>query len=286
MATFSNIDTLPDDCVSKILSYTSPPDACSFSMVSSTLQSPANSDTLWRTFLPSDYDHILSRILNPLTLQSSSYKHLFYSLSQQPLLLDKGNISFKLDKCSGKKSYILSARELSITWSNDPMYWSWRPTTESRFAEVAELRTISWLEIKGKIRTKILTPNTSYAVYLITKVSHRVYGLDSAPAEVSVSVANKVQNSKAYLYNKFEDTLFGENRRKMEGKKVMIEDDSYEGIQVPLKRDDGWMENELGEFLSGDEDDDEEVKMSVMEVGYRLKGGLIVEGIEVRPKHV
>ncbi|KAI5398597.1 hypothetical protein KIW84_064099 [Lathyrus oleraceus] len=132
MASCSNIDTLPEDCVSKILSYTSPKDACTFSMVSSTLQSPANSDTLWRTFLPSDYDHILSRTLNPLTLQPSSYKHLFYSLSQQPLLLDKGNISFKLDKCSGKKSYILSARELSITWSNDPMYWSWRPTTESR----------------------------------------------------------------------------------------------------------------------------------------------------------
>lgn len=149
---------------------------------------------------------------------------------------------------------------------------------------MAELRTISWLEIKGKIRTKILTPNTSYAVYLLTKVSHRVYGLDSAPAEVSVSVANKVQNSKAYLYNKYEDTLFGENTRKMEGKKVMIEDDSYEGIQVPLKRNDGWMEIELGEFFCSE--DDEEVKMSVMEVGYRLKGGLIVEGIEVRPKHV
>ncbi|CAK8572498.1 unnamed protein product [Lathyrus sativus] len=272
MTTCSNIDTLPEDCVSKILSYTSPPDACNFSMVSSALQSPANSDTLWRTFLPSDYDHILSRILNPLTLESSSYKHLFYSLSQQPLLLDKGNISLKLDKSSGKKSYILSARELSITWSNDPMYWSWRPTTESRFAEVAELRTISWLEIKGKIRTKVLTPNTLYAVYLITKVSHRVYGLDYAPAEVSVSVANRVQNSKAYLYNKYEDTLFCEK---------------YEGIQVPSKRDDGWMEIELGEFLCGDEiEDDEEVKMSVMEVGYRLKGGLIVEGIEVRPKHV
>ncbi|KAL5068777.1 hypothetical protein RYX36_019664 [Vicia faba] len=285
MATCSNIDTLPDDCVSKILSYTSPPDACTFSMVSSILQSPANSDTLWRTFLPSDYDHILSRTLNPLTLQSSSYKHLFYSLSQQPLLLDKGNISFKLDKCSGKKSYILSARELSITWSNDPMYWSWRPTTESRFAEVAELRTVNWLEIKGRIRTKILTPDTLYAVYLITKVSHRVYGLDFSPAEISVSVGNKVQSSKAYLYNKFEDSVFCKNRRKMEGKRMMIEDNSDERIQVPWKRDDGWMEIELGEFLCGEEDD-EEVKMSVMEVGYRLKGGLIVEGIEVRPKHV
>jgi len=138
---------------------------------------------------------------------------------------------------------------------------------------------VSWLEIKGKIRTHILTSNTTYVVYLITKVSHRVYGLDSAPAEVSVAMANKVQNGMAYLYNKYEDTMFHENHRKMEGNKL-IEDNKE--IRVPSKRDDGWMEIELGEFFCGEFD--MEVKISVMEVGYRLKGGLIVEGIEVRPK--
>jgi len=89
----SNIDTLPEDCVSKILTYTSPLDACNFSMVSSTLHSAAISDSLWRSFLPSDYEDIISRTLNPLTLQScSSLKHLFFSLCQQPLLLDRGHI--------------------------------------------------------------------------------------------------------------------------------------------------------------------------------------------------
>lgn len=43
--------------------------------------------------------------------------------------------SFKLEKSSGKKSFTLSARELSITWSNNPMYWSWVPTNESRFVQ-------------------------------------------------------------------------------------------------------------------------------------------------------
>jgi hypothetical protein len=147
---------------------------------------------------------------------------------------------------------------------------------------VAELRTVSWLEIKGKIRTKILTPNTSYVVYLISKVSHRVYGLDYAPAEVSISLANKVQNGKAYLYNKYEDTLLYDNQRKIEGQNLMIEYNNENGIRVPSKRDDGWMEIELGEFFCGEAD--EEIEMSVMEVGFRLKGGLVVEGIEVRPK--
>ncbi|RDX62756.1 F-box protein PP2-B15 [Mucuna pruriens] len=258
------MDSLPEDCVSKILSYTSPPDACRFSMVSSTLRSAADSDLLWRTFFPSDYSDIVSRALNPLTLNSSSYKHLFYALCH-PLLLHGGNMSFKLDKSTGKKSYILSARALSITWSSDPLYWSWKPVPESRFKEVVELRTVSWLEIEGKIESRILTPNTSYGTYLIMKISRREYGLDSVACEVSVTVGNKVQSGSVYLYQKDENK--SENKR----------------IRVPTRREDGWMEIEVGEFFSGETN--QEVTMSLMEVGYQLKGGLILEGIEVRPKH-
>jgi len=87
------MDSLPEDCVSKILSYTSPPDACRFSMVSSTLHSAADSDLLWKSFCPSDYHRILARVLHPHTLDSSSYKNLFFSLCH-PLLLDGGNMVY------------------------------------------------------------------------------------------------------------------------------------------------------------------------------------------------
>lgn len=61
--------------------------------------------------------------------------------------------------------------------------------------------------------------------------------------------------------------------------KLVVEGDG----QRPSKREDGWMEIELGEFFVGEEG--EEVIMKLMEVkGYQLKGGLIIEGIEVRPK--
>lgn len=267
------MDTLPEDCVSKILSYTSPPDACRFSTVSSTLRSPSDSDLLWHSFLPYDYCHIVSRALNPLILNSSSYKHLFFALCN-PLLLDGGNLSFRLEKSSGKKSYILSARELSITWSNDPLYWSWRHVPESRFKEVAELRMTSWLEIKGKIGTKILTEKTSYVVYMIMKITNREYGLDSAACEVSIAVGNKVQSGKVYLFKK------DENKMSKKEERVIEEDD--EDINVPRKREDEWMEIKVGEFYSGESD--QEVNISLMEVSYHLKGGLIIEGIEVRPK--
>ena len=55
-----------------------------------------------------------------------------------------------------------------------------------------------------------------------------------------------------------------------------------ESIGIPMRREDGWMEIEMGEFFCGEAD--EEVLMSLMEVGYQLKGGLIVEGVEIRPK--
>ncbi|TKY52264.1 F-box protein PP2-B15 [Spatholobus suberectus] len=178
--------------------------------------------------------------------------------------------SFKLDKSSGRKTYILSARELSITWSNDPLYWSWRPVSESRFKEVAELRMVSWLEIRGKIGTRTLTPNTSYSVYLVMKISHREYGLDSVACEVSVAVGSRVQSGRVYLCQK------DEKRCKKE--RLFQREVQDEGIRVPTRREDGWMEIEVGEFFSGEAD--EELRMSLMEVGYQLKGGLIVEGIE------
>ncbi|KAG4913888.1 hypothetical protein JHK82_054473 [Glycine max] len=276
-----NIESLPHDCVSEILSHTSPLVACIVSLVSPSLCSCANSDTVWRSFLPSDYEDIVSRAVNPFTLSFSSYKQLFYSLCH-PLLIDQGNKSFNLEKSSGKKSYIISARELSIAWSSDPMMWSWKPIPESRFAEAAELRTVSWLEVEGKIRTRILTPNTSYLAYLIMNVSHRAYGLDFAPSEVSVMVGNKVHRGKAYLGDK------DENKREMEAlfygnrTEVLRNAAFQEGIPFPSKREDGWMEIELGEFFSGE--GDEEIKMSLREVGYQLKGGLVLEGIQVRPK--
>ncbi|KAJ7973313.1 F-box protein PP2-B15-like [Quillaja saponaria] len=281
---FSNMDMLPEECVSTILSFTSPPEACRSSLVSSTFRSASESDIVWEKFLPSDYENILSRAVTPLKF--SSKKELFYGLCSS-LLIDDGNKSFKLDKFSGKESYILSARELSITWSNDPMYWTWKQIPESRFPRAVELRTISWLEIEGKINTKLLAPTTTYGAYLIMKVSNRAYGLDSMPCEISIEMGNIVQTGFAILCPKDRNkqqmgSLFFANHVEML-RMLMIQ------IQcnghVPCKREDGWMEIELGEFFSGENDD--EVKMSLMEVnGYQLKGGLIIEGIEVRPKKV
>ncbi|KAI9080998.1 hypothetical protein K1719_036978 [Acacia pycnantha] len=277
----SNIHTLPEDCVSTILSFTSPVDASMFCSVSSTLRSPALSDLLWLSFLPSDYPDLLSRAVTPLVY--SSKRDLFFALSSRPLLIDGGSKSFQLDKSSGKKSYIFSAMELFLTQGNDPVSWNWTPEPESRFSVVAHLRTASRLEIKYEIRTGILTPNTLYGAYLIMKVSDGAYGLDSAASEVTVEVGDMVKKGKAYLSErderkkKMEKLFYGNRREMLRGSSAKEEDEKYTST-----REDGWLEIELGDFYSGE--DDQEVKMGVREVGYQLKAGLIVQGIHIRPK--
>ncbi|KAF5739882.1 SKP1 interacting partner 3-related family protein [Tripterygium wilfordii] len=275
---------LPEDCVATCLFLTSPSDVCRSSLVSTTFRSASESDVVWERFLPSDYQTIVSQSLTPL--KYSSKKDLFFSLSNS-LLIDGGKKSFKLDKSSGKISYTLSARDLSITWSSESMYWSWVAMPESRFAEVAVLRTMSWLEIKGKISAHKLSPNTKYGAYLIFKISDRAYGLDLIPSEISIQMGNgQVHRNTAYLQT-IQDGKKQQMQHLLYGNRIqMLKSRVCEGEgRVPSERKDGWLEIELGEFFCGN-GDGEEVKMSLMEVkGHHLKGGLIVEGLEIRPKN-
>lgn len=145
----------------------------------------------------------------------------------------------------------------------------------------------SWLEIEGKINTKHLSPNTHYGAYLICEVAHyRAFGLDVLPSEVSVEVGVGEIHTRGkiiFSHNKFIKPSFECVRHQnnvKEGLKpkvgTKISRDSHE-------RNDGWLEIELGEFYNNGEWE-KEVKMSLREVnGVHLKGGLIVDGIEIRP---
>lgn len=276
----SRLNMLPEDCVSAIVSLTSPPDACRLMLASSSLKSAAESDIVWSRFLPYDLPHILSR--SHTQLNFSSKKELYFQLCDS-ILIDAGIRRFSLNKVSGKKCCVLSARALNISLSNEPNHWTWTTHSTSRFNEVIELKTISSIEIEGGINTEDLSSNTTYGAYLIIKVSDHAFGLDSIPCETSVSMNECSITNTAYLCPLDDkkqqlEALFFMNRRRMMEKRVV----QGEGRR-PSKREDGWMEIELGEFFVGEKS--EGVKMNLMEVkGHQLKGGLIIEGIEVRPK--
>lgn len=144
---------------------------------------------------------------------------------------------------------------------------------------MVELRTISWLEVHGKIRTQVLSKNTSYGAYLVMKVSNRAYGLETAPFEVSVEVGNQKVSYGTVCVNGHE-----KNKQQMDSTQKLRMMSFFTGNEeTASERKDGWMEIKLGEFFTGE--GDEEVKMSLTETrGYHLKAGLVIEGIEVRPK--
>ncbi|TKY63642.1 putative F-box protein PP2-B12 [Spatholobus suberectus] len=96
---------------------------------------------------------------------------------------------FALDKLNGKKCYMLPARSLFIAGGDTPSYWRWTSVPAARVSEVAELVIVCWLEIKGRIKTRILSPNTLYTAYLVFKQSSAgAYGFKNQPVEVSVGV--------------------------------------------------------------------------------------------------
>lgn len=60
---------------------------------------------------------------------------------------------FWLDKSTSKRCYMLSARELSITWGNDQLYWSWKPFIQSRFVNnINQLNLITALYLFGTVK--------------------------------------------------------------------------------------------------------------------------------------
>ncbi|KAI3905558.1 hypothetical protein MKX01_036467 [Papaver californicum] len=56
------------------------------------------------------------------------------------------------------------------------------------FAEVAELLAVCWLEISGKLETRLLSPKTLYAAHLVLKFVEGAYGFDHPPAEAIVKI--------------------------------------------------------------------------------------------------
>ncbi|KAK1399596.1 Phloem protein 2-B5 [Heracleum sosnowskyi] len=248
------LDLLPEDCIAHVLSCTSPQDACRAALTSPLMKDVANSDFIWNAFLPSDYQEIISRSTSPVSFKSK--KELFMKLTS-PLLIDGGTKTISLDKVTGKKCYMLCARELHITWSGNSLYWSWKHLLQSRFAEVSELVMVCWLELSAKMNTRMLSENTFYGAFLVVKFADRAFGLDQLPSEVLIEVGN----------SRYEGTI------------CLCHSKSSDRIR---ERSDGWMEIEIGFFHT--DDAEKHVKISLKEVkGVHLKGGLIVEGIEVRP---
>ncbi|KAK9747917.1 hypothetical protein RND81_02G023100 [Saponaria officinalis] len=175
---------------------------------------------------------------------------------------------------------MLGARALSIIWGSSPEYWIWKSIPESRFPECAVLEVACWLDIKGKIHTTLLSPNTTYGVYFVFnfKVDSGVTGFGHAPVKVSVSELG-------------EDGSPIDDRHTPEIKSFYLTspNDRSKGRslgELPVVRSDGLMEIEMGTYRVDVDNKGQNVvlEMSLREIEIlHGKSGLVVHGIELRP---
>ena len=77
------LQDLPEGCIAKILSYTTPVDVCRLSLVSKAFRSAAESDTVWDCFLLSDFTSFIPP-------SSTSKNDLYFTLSDLPTIMDQG----------------------------------------------------------------------------------------------------------------------------------------------------------------------------------------------------
>ncbi|KAL5834479.1 hypothetical protein ACOSQ4_013976 [Xanthoceras sorbifolium] len=156
-----------------------------------------------------------------------------------------------------------------------------------KFPEVAKLIHMWWLEIRNETNTSILSPRTTYGAYLVFKMVVVAYGFVNQAAEVSFGLIGSDSHKRAvYL-----DLERGQRPRQVKfPRRISIPIRSLEWqVYVPKEidgyyrkeRGDGWLEIELGKGVGKKN----VLKMSVMKVTIsNWKGGLSVQGIEIRPK--
>ncbi|CAN0860768.1 F-box protein PP2-B10 [Linum grandiflorum] len=169
------------------------------------------------------------------------------------------------------KTVMIGAKDLRISWGENPNHWKWRSDPDSRVAEVAELLNVWWFNITGKVdmgssrMLMALPEKASYAAYFVFKMSSNAKGFGNQGVEVEVGVGGR-NVSKGVVY---------------------LQDGISSGSR---KRGDGWSEVKMGDFLTvgrgGDapaKNEDYYVDMKLCNLMSTLKTGVIVHGIELRP---
>ncbi|TXG62526.1 hypothetical protein EZV62_009520 [Acer yangbiense] len=182
--------------------------------------------------------------------------------------------SFWFDLPSGKKCYMISARELYIEDGDNTYDWRWftildaddarpwwLPDCRFPFPKVVVRRDSTLFEIGGKITTSLLSEMTTYIAYLVF-VESSIHNVDDGLVEVDFGFAGSSNGQSRTVYF----------RRRHQNE----DDDGF----YPKKRGDGWVESELGEFFNGGDIDGELLMTNKTEMTQNL----IVQGIEIKPK--
>lgn len=152
--------------------------------------------------------------------------------------------------------FMLFPRGLSIAWGENPSYWVWQPLGEgsdgdAAGVEVAELKSVCWLEICGKLELSHLTPGGTYEVAFEVRLKQGCAGWH-VPVDLRLELpGGRVQERKEKLEEK------------------------------PREQ---WLRLVAGDVEAGKGQQDGELVVSLSEHGGHWKRGLLVKGIRITPR--
>ncbi|XP_058198258.1 lectin-like [Rhododendron vialii] len=200
--------------------------------------------------LPHNYEAIVKHADSPF--DSSSTEKLYNQL-QAGVFLNQEKKKYWVDRKSSSNSFMLFARDLSITWAEDNRYWHWSYLKETSdvFVDVAELLKVCWLEIQGKFEMVNLSPRTVYEVVFLVMLKDPAFGW-----EVPVNVMLILPDGTTQQH---EENL----------------------MEKPRGR---WIEIPAGEFRTSSEKIGD-IQFSLYEYKAGMwKRGLVIKGVAIRPK--
>ncbi|KAF5176710.1 Phloem protein 2-like a1 [Thalictrum thalictroides] len=204
--------------------------------------------------LPYNYLNIIKEA--DLSIDFSSTEKLYEHL-HHGVFLNQKRKKYWIDKESGQNCFMLYARNLSITWSEERHYWQWSNLIEASscdgniHVDVAQLLNVCWLEVHGKFNTCNLSPNTMYEILFIVMLNDPSYGW-----EVPVNIRLILPDGET---KEHKETLLTRLRAQ-------------------------WIELDVGEFYTSP-DKVGELQFSMFEYeGGKWKKGLCIKGVIIRPK--
>lgn len=125
---------------------------------------------------------------------------------------------------------------------------------------MAWVSSVRIFSVRGETETQILSLKTTYAAYLVFKFDSSKHGFDGSCVALSINFKGMHVIHKAYL------------------------DPPDNKPQLCQEREDGWMEIEIGEFFNENGQDGSVVCRLWDNDVHTTRHGLLVEGIEFRPK--
>lgn len=146
-----------------------------------------------------------------------------------------------------------------------------------RFGEACVADYVSGLRLRNNIKSQVLSPQTTYACYLVYKLPGEYQSYVEGPVKVSYEDLSgywyiylvSPQETPVIKPKSNENTHNPENRPKIGG--------------IPQQRSDGWMEVQVWEFQTATTSEIIPMRLSLTETCDMRFDGFIMQGIDFRP---